>query len=119
MIKLCAMGIYLLNVICLYTMSTEFQRQVWDACKKISTGSVSTYSEIAKAIRNPGASRAVGNALNKNTSASVPCHRVVCSDGKIGGYARGSVAKEAKLRKESVDIENGRVVDFEKTRWKF
>jgi methylated-DNA-[protein]-cysteine S-methyltransferase len=64
---------------------------------------------IARAIGSPGASRAVGNALNKNRSPSVPCHRVIRSDGTVGGFARGTKAKTAMLRAEGVGITGGRV----------
>lgn len=96
-------------------MSTEFQFAVWRACSRIPKGKVSTYSAIAKAIGNPNAVRAVGNALNKNPYAPrVPCHRVVCSDGCIGGYAKGAKMKIKMLRAEGVAIVCGRVADFKK-----
>jgi len=88
---------------------SDFQQAVYLACAKIPKGKVSTYSAIAKAIGKPRAARAVGNALNKNRSPSVPCHRVVRSDLSIGGFARGSEAKAAMLRKEGVIIKNGKV----------
>ncbi|MCK5107770.1 MAG: MGMT family protein, partial [Nanoarchaeota archaeon] len=70
-------------------MSTEFENRVYSLCKKIPRGKVSTYGEIAKAL-NSKCARAVGNALNKNPYApKVPCHRVVKSNGKVGGFATG------------------------------
>ncbi len=77
--------------------------------KKIPRGRVATYGQIAYALGAPGAARAVGNALNKNPFRDVPCHRVVRSDGAIGGYARGAAAKIARLRHEGVIVENGYV----------
>lgn len=93
-------------------MATKFEKEVFAACAKIRKGRVSTYSEIARAIGKPKACRAVGNALNKNRSRSVPCHRVVCSDGRIGGFAHGSRKKQAMLEGEGVGISNGKVRNF-------
>lgn len=62
-----------------------------------------TYAEVAQAIGKPRAARAVGNALNKNPFAPrVPCHRVIRSDGTLGGFASGTAAKRALLRREGV-----------------
>ena len=91
-------------------MSTKFELAVWKACAKIPKGKVSTYAQIAKAIKNPKAARAVGNALNKNPHApKVPCHRVVQSNGIIGGFAHGTNRKTAMLRKEGIEIQNKKV----------
>lgn len=91
-------------------MSTKFQRSVWAICRRIPRGKVSTYSEIARAIGNPKAVRAVGNALNKNPySPEVPCHRVIRSDGTIGGFAQGTRKKIKMLQKEGVKINGNRV----------
>ena len=93
--------------------STNFEERVYAACSKIKKGRVSTYSEIAKAIGNPKAARAVGNALHKNPYKRVPCHRVVCSDGRIGGFAHGSRRKIRMLRNEDLKIIKGKLTDFE------
>lgn len=67
----------------------------------IPKGKTMTYAQVAAAIGNPKAVRAVGNALNKNPFApQVPCHRVIRSDGSIGGFASGSKKKRALLRSE-------------------
>ncbi len=79
---------------------TDFHKKVYDAVKKIPKGQVLTYKEVAKLIGRPMAYRAVGNALNKNPFKSVPCHRVIRSDGKIGGYARGTEDKINILKRE-------------------
>ena len=99
---------------------TIFEKVVWEATKKITRGKVTTYLSIAKAIGRPKAACAVGNALNKNPYApQVPCHRVVKSDGSLGGFAGGVKKKKALLEKEGVVIEHNRVKDFaELTRWK-
>jgi O-6-methylguanine DNA methyltransferase len=94
---------------------TEFQKLVYAETEKIPRGKVSTYAAIAKNIGRPKSARAVGNALHKNPFApKVPCHRVVRSDGKIGGFAFGGKEKIALLKKEGVTIKNGKVVDFQK-----
>lgn len=94
---------------------TSFEKAVYAACRKITRGKVSTYREIARAIGRPKSARAVGNALNKNPYApEVPCHRVVRSDGTVGGFAWGGKRKIAVLEKEKIAIRNGRVVDFGK-----
>ena len=94
----------------------SFNEQVWKACKKIPKGKVSTYKEIAKAI-NTKAYRAVGNALNKNPYSAqttkgkdmVPCHRVINSDGRIGGFASGTKKKIQLLKKEGITIKNNKI----------
>lgn len=83
---------------------TEFERNVYWAVLRIPKGRVRSYSWVAAAIGKPRAVRAVGNALNKNPYIGiVPCHRVVRSDGSIGGFARGVVAKRRMLMREGVD----------------
>jgi len=89
---------------------TMFRDRVFSACRRIPVGKVATYSQIARAIGRPKAARAVGNALNKNRSALVPCHRVVRSDGRVGGYAHGTREKVRMLRAEGVKIRGGKVV---------
>ncbi len=92
----------------------NFAEKVYAACARIPRGKVSTYASIARAIGKPGASRAVGNALNRNRSDSVPCHRVVRSDGAVGGFAHGTQRKIGMLRAEGIEIEDGRVKDLRK-----
>ncbi|MBD3327916.1 methylated-DNA--[protein]-cysteine S-methyltransferase [Candidatus Peregrinibacteria bacterium] len=79
---------------------TEFKERVYNIVKKIPSGEVMTYGQIAKALGQPGAARAVGNALNKNCDPDVPCHRVIKSDGTIGGFAFGTENKIARLADE-------------------
>ena len=67
---------------------TPLQIQIWNYLKKIPKGSVKTYSEVAKAIGKPKATRAVANAIGKNPyPIKIPCHRVIRSDGSLGGYS--------------------------------
>ena len=83
--------------IVLHLHGTEFQIQVWKALLEIPFGETSTYSDIAKAINNPRALRAVGTAIGRNPVAIlVPCHRVLRTDGGIGGYYWG-IEKKKKL----------------------
>ncbi len=87
-----------------------FCRRVFGACQKIPRGKVSTYKSIAQAIGEPRAARAVGNALGKSPGMpAVPCHRVVKSDGRIGGFAWGASKKACMLCSEGVEIVGGRV----------
>jgi len=85
---------------------TLFQQKVYSAVKKIPRGKVSTYGAVARIIGRPNSARAVGNVLNKNRDSFVPCHRVIRSDGFIGGYNRGLKQKAAKLKLEGVKIKN-------------
>ncbi len=82
---------------------SAFLQSVWKECLKIPKGKVLTYKQLAQKIGNPNASRAVGSALAKNPFAPyVPCHRVIRSDGGMGGYsAEGGIArKKQMLQKE-------------------
>ncbi len=81
---------------------TNFEKSVLEATLAIPKGRVATYSDVAAAIGRPNACRAVGNALAKNPFAPmVPCHRVVRSDGGIGGYsASGRSARKLQMLKE-------------------
>ena len=79
-----------------------FTEKVYDVVKKIPKGKVLTYKEVAKKAGNEKASRAVGNILHKNFDPSIPCHRVIRSDGKFGGYNRGMESKKELLIKEGV-----------------
>ena len=76
-------------------MATNFQKRVWEEVDKIPYGKTVTYKEIAKKIGKPNASRAVANACGRNPlPVTRPCHRVICSNGKIGGYSAPGGAKE-------------------------
>jgi len=89
--------------------------EAYSLLKKIPRGKVTTYSEIARALGNRNLARAVGNALNRNPDlVSVPCHRVVRSDGSVGGYRLGAGKKIELLESEGVDVVDGRIKDFDK-----
>jgi methylated-DNA-[protein]-cysteine S-methyltransferase len=78
---------------------TPFQLKVWNYLKNIPKGSVKTYTDVAKAIGKPKAVRAVANAIGKNPyPIKIPCHRVIRSDGSLGGYSgRGGINKKRRL----------------------
>ena len=86
---------------------TKFQRKVWAYLSKIPRGSVKTYSQVAQGIGKPLAVRAVANAIGKNPNApKIPCHRVVRSDGSLGGYSGkgGLKTKKLLLKKEGIKL---------------
>ena len=86
-------------------IGTDFQIKVWNAISKIPKGKVKTYKELARSISKPKASRAVANACGKNPfPIKIPCHRVIRSDGRLGGYSgKGGIKTKRKLlRSEGV-----------------
>jgi methylated-DNA-[protein]-cysteine S-methyltransferase len=86
---------------------TPFQLKVWNYLKKIPLGSVKTYSQVAKGIGKPLAVRAVASAISKNPyGPKIPCHRVIRSDGTLGGYSgKGGVkTKRLLLKKEGISL---------------
>lgn len=90
---------------------TKFEQKVYDAISKISKGEVITYGELAKALKS--SPRAVGQALKRNPNAPIiPCHRVIHTDGRIGGYngIKNSKKKIKLLKNEGVRIVKGSVV---------
>ncbi len=78
----------------------SFSEKVYAAVKRIPKGKTLTYKQVAAKAGRPKAYRAVGNILNKNFDPSIPCHRVIRSDGRLGGYNRGAKLKREILRKE-------------------
>lgn len=81
---------------------TKFQNKVYEIVKKIPCGKVMSYKEVAKKIGKLRAYRAVGNALNKNIDPAIPCHRVIRSNGSVGGYRKGGKKKVKLLKNEKV-----------------
>jgi O-6-methylguanine DNA methyltransferase len=91
----------------------DFSKRVLRLTALIPPGRVSTYGEVAKALGGVRFSRAVGVALNKNPHpVKVPCHRVVRSDGRVGGYSSGVAEKIRLLAEEGVIVGDGKVLDF-------
>ena len=86
---------------------TRFQILVWNELKKIPKGEVRTYREIAIAIGKPNSARAVANACGRNPRPiEIPCHRVIRSDGRLGGYSgKGGISKKLRLlKKEGISL---------------
>ena len=97
----------------------NFNERCYKLLSKIPKGRITTYKEIAKAL-DTKAYRAVGKAMAKNPNAiDVPCHRVIKSDGSIGGYALGIDKKIRLLTKEGITIKRMRVIDYEKIIYSF
>lgn len=78
----------------------EFKRRVLSIVEVIPRGETMTYKEVAVLVGKPGAYRAVGNILRANYNQSIPCHRVIRSNGEAGGYNRGKLNKIKLLKKE-------------------
>ena len=89
----------------------NFSEKVFNIVRKIPRGEFLTYKKVAELSGRPQAFRVVGNTLNKNPDfKTVPCHRVIRSDGKIGGYRYGTKRKVALLKKEGIIIDsNGKI----------
>ena len=103
------------------TKADTFQSRVLSLVRKIPKGKVTTYKLIGKKLGGKGQIyRAVGRALHDNKlPVVIPCHRVVCSDGSIGGYSRGVKKKISLLKKEEIIVKNEKVVDFKKKLFTF
>lgn len=81
-----------------------FKEKVYNVVKQIKKGKVLTYKQVAEKIGHPKSYRAVGNVLSKNTDKNIPCHRVIRSDHKTGGYNKGTLAKRKLLQKEGFNL---------------
>ena len=81
-------------------MKGDFRSRVLAVVRGIPAGSVMTYRDVARLAGNPSAARAAGSVLKMNYDPAVPCHRVIRSDGGLGGYNRGDERKRALLRAE-------------------
>ncbi len=93
-------------------LKKSFRESVYEIIRQIPKGKVITYKAVAQAL-NCKAYRAVGNALNKNRSRDVPCHRVVKSNGSVGGFASGKKEKIRLLREEGIRIKNEKILNFD------
>jgi len=98
----------------------SFNERCYYFLMKVPQGRVTTYKELAHAL-GTRAYRAVGNAMNKNPyhSMEVPCHRVVNSDGSLGGYAGGEEAKIQMLKGEGVKVVDGKIPNFKEILFRF
>lgn len=100
-------------------MNKNFNKRCYQKLALIPKGMISTYAEIAKSL-DSNAYRAVGNAMAKNPHpVAVPCHRIIKSDGTLGGYALGISKKIQLLKKEGIKIKNNKVLDFESKFFRF
>lgn len=96
----------------------SFNEKCYAVLRKVPKGKVTTYKAVAKAL-NSRAYRAVGNAMNKNPySPKVPCHRVIKSNGTVGGFASGTKTKIKMLKTEGIQIKKGKI-DIKKYLHKF
>lgn len=85
-----------------FLTGTDFEQRVWKTLRKIPPGQTRSYGWLAGAAGRPGAARAVGQAVGKNPIPILfPCHRVIRSDGTLGGFSSGTSIKEALLRLEA------------------
>ncbi len=90
--------------------TVSFSACVKRVVRDIPQGRVLSYAAVAIKAGFPGAARAVGTLMKKNFDPNIPCHRVICSDGRLGQYNRGSAAKEQKLKQEGIAISHGRLM---------
>ncbi len=98
------------------TLSTR----VYTKLLQVPGGKVTTYGDLAKAVGLENGQRAIGTIMKKNPFPGiVPCHRVVKSDGKIGGFVYGERTKSQMLVKEGIKIKDGKIVDFTKEKFCF
>lgn len=92
----------------------DFKQKVFNLTKKIPKGRITTYGIMARKLKT--SPRAVGQALKKNLNPiKIPCHRVVKSNGKVGGYSQGIKKKIKLLKKEGIKIKNKKIKNFEKS----
>lgn len=97
----------------------SFDERCYQVLRQIPAGKVATYKQIAMAMNNPKAARAVGNACRKNPHIpNVPCHRVVCSNGALGEYVLGKEQKKRLLISEGIKISDDEFVNLAEFSWK-
>ena len=98
----------------------SFDKKIYKKLLEVPKGKITTYGELAKAVGLKNGQRAVGKIMNKNPyPVIIPCHRVVKSDGKVGGYAYGEEIKSDMLTREGIVIKNGKILDLENTIYRF
>jgi len=98
----------------------NLQQKIYKKLLEVPKGQITTYGDLAKAVGLKNGQRVVGQIMNKNPyPVIIPCHRVVMSTGKIGGYAFGEHIKIKLLHDEGIQIENGKIVDLKNTLYRF
>lgn len=91
-----------------HLVGTAFQKSVWKALLDVPSGKVVSYADLARRLRKPNAARAVGNALGANpVPILVPCHRVIASGGRLGGFSAGLEIKKRLLKEENAKASMG------------
>ena len=98
----------------------NLEQKIFKKLLQVPKGQVTTYGELSKAVGLKNGQRVVGKIMNKNPyPVIIPCHRVVMSTGKIGGYAYGEHVKTKLLTDEGVQIKNGKILDLENKIYRF
>lgn len=98
----------------------KLEEKVYKKLLEVPKGKVTTYGELAKAIGLKNGQRVIGRIMNKNPyPIIIPCHRVIKSDGKIGGYAWGEKVKAKMLSNEGIKIKNGKILNVKKDIYRF
>ncbi len=98
----------------------NLDEKVYKKLLQVPKGKITTYGELAKAVGLQNGQRAIGKIMNKNPyPVIIPCHRVVSSNGTVGGYAFGQDVKTNMLIKEGIKIHNGKILDFGKIIYRF
>lgn len=97
---------------------SDFRTRVIRVVRRIPSGRVATYGDVARVAGRPRAWRAVGTIMRTCDQPGVPCHRVIASGGRLGGYGGSEALKAALLRAEGILVANGRVRQFKTVRWK-
>jgi len=98
----------------------NLQQKIFKKLLEVPKGQITTYGELAKSVGLKNGQRAVGKIMNKNPyPVIIPCHRVVMSTGKVGGYAYGENVKIKMLTDEGVKIQNGKIFDLKNKLYRF
>jgi len=98
----------------------NIENLVYKKLLEVKEGEITSYGELAKAVGLKNGQRVIGKIMNKNPYPRiVPCHRVVMSDGKVGGYAYGVEIKKSMLENEGIKIDNGKIIDLKNHLHKF
>ena len=98
----------------------NLDKKVYKKLLEVQEGEITTYGDLAKAVGLKNGQRVIGRIMNKNPyPVIIPCHRVVNSNGKVGGYAYGQDIKSNMLTKEGIEIKNGKILDLENNLHRF
>ena len=98
----------------------NLDEKIYKKLLQVPKGQITTYGELAKSVGLKNGQRAVGKMMNKNPyPVIIPCHRVVMSTGKIGGYAYGENVKTKMLNDEGIEIQNGKIIDLKNNIYRF